>query len=109
MHVSTKTEDVVKYSVQYGEDLLKHHKYKPFKKVYFSSESGNIHYVEMKWKWNPRSIYENEKFKKLWDYETASMRSLSTTICDCGWYTLACFVILEKKLQKKCNTDWLTD
>ncbi len=43
-----KTEDVVKYSVQYGEDLLKHHKYKPFKKVYFSSVSGNIHYVEMK-------------------------------------------------------------
>lgn len=27
-----QTEDVVKYSVQYGEDLLKHHKYKTFKK-----------------------------------------------------------------------------
>ncbi len=65
-----------------------------------------IHYFEMKWKWNPQSIYKNEKFKKLWDVYLL----LSVCFYDCGWYTRALFNnSVEKKVQKKRNTDWLEE
>lgn len=66
----------------------------------------------MNWKRNPQSINKNEKFKKLWNYKTASKRSLYTTICVfmiVGNMRGTHLIIQEKKVQKKRNTDWLEE